>query len=163
MRYILAFIGGTAITVAMLLVGISFFDEPPSKATLRKGVVVEPLPQHTSVDVADWLDQTRGDLPEAVEGEPVTRLPPPPPVDFARADIEGFVQVRFTVDADGRPSDVRVFGAVPPGYYERQALEQVASRRWEPGVDADGNPVPRDATEIVRFTVPANTPRRVDP
>ena len=39
-RFILAFIGGTVITLALLLVGISLFDDPPSKASLRKGVTV---------------------------------------------------------------------------------------------------------------------------
>ena len=56
-RFILAFIGGTVITLALLLVGISLFDDPPSKASLRKGVTVEPLPDHASVDVAEWLEE----------------------------------------------------------------------------------------------------------
>lgn len=163
MRFLLAFVGGTLITLAMLVIGLSFFDDPPNKASLRKGVEVAPLPAHHTVDIADWVRETRGDLPEPVDGEPVARLPAPPPVVFQRADIEGFVQVRFTVLPDGSASDVRVFGAVPAGYYERQAVEQVLARRWEPGVDDDGNRVRRDATEVVRFTLPADTPRRVDP
>ena len=39
-RFILAFIGGTVITLALLLFCISLFDDPPSKASLRKGVTV---------------------------------------------------------------------------------------------------------------------------
>lgn len=163
MRFLLAFAGGTLITLAMLVIGLSFFDDPPNKASLRKGVEVAPLPAHHTVDIADWVRETRGDLAEPVDGEPVVRLPAPPPVVFQRADIEGFVQVRFTVLPDGTASDVRVFGAVPAGYYERQAVEQVLARRWEPGVDDDGNRVRREATEVVRFTLPADTPRRVDP
>lgn len=163
MRFLVALAGGLLITLAMLVIGISFFDDPPNQASLRKGVEVTPLPAHHSVDIAEWVRETRGDLPEPIDGEPVARLPAPPPVVFQRADIEGFVQVRFTVLPDGSASAVRVFGAVPAGYYERQAVEQVRARRWEPGVDADGNPVPRDSTEVIRFTLPADTPRRVDP
>lgn len=163
MRFLFALVGGLLITLAMLVIGLSFFDDPPNQASLRKGVEVTPLPTHHSVDIAEWVRETRGDLPEPVDGEPVARLPAPPPVVFERADIEGFVQVRFTVLPDGSASAVRVFGAVPAGYYERQAIEQVRAQRWEPGVDEDGNRVQRDATEVVRFTLPADTPRRVDP
>lgn len=160
MRFVFAFLGGLAITTAMLLVGLSFFDEPPSKASLRRGVEVTPLPPGREVDVADWLEQARGDLPP--QGEAPARLPPPPPVEFRREDIHGFVQLRFTVQPDGRATDIRVFGAVPPGYYERQAIDQVRARRWEPGVDEDGNAVSRRATEVVRFSLPADSPRRVE-
>ncbi|MEX0900683.1 MAG: energy transducer TonB [Gammaproteobacteria bacterium] len=162
MRFLLAMVGGLLITLAMLVIGLNFFDDPPSKASLRKGVEVAPLPTHHKVDVAEWVRETRGDLPEPIDGEPVARLPAPPPVKFLRDDIDGFVQVRFTVQPDGSASDVRVFGAVPAGYYEQQAIDQVRARRWEPGVDGDGNRVPRDATEVVRFTLPADTPRRVN-
>jgi TonB family protein len=162
MRFIMAFIGGLAITTALLLVGISLFDEPPSKASLRHGVTVEPLPPGAAVDVAEWLEETRGDLPQRVDGEPVARLPPPPPVAFARADIRGFVQVRFTVLPDGRASDVRVFGAAPEGYFEDEAVAQVRARRWQPALDDDGEPVAREVTEVVEFTVPADAPRRSD-
>ena len=162
-RFIVAFIGGMLITLALLLFGISLFDEPPSKASLRKGVTVEPLPEGAAVDVADWLSQTRGDLPQRVDGEPITRLPPPPAADFTRAEIQGFVQVRFTVMPDGSATDVRVFGAVPEGYYEAAAVEQVKARRWQPALDEDGRPVAREATEVVEFSVPADAPRRVGP
>ena len=160
MRFVLAFLGGLVITTAMLLIGLSFFDDPPSEASLRKGVEVTPLPPQREVDVADWLAQTRADLPDPNAAP--QRLPPPPPVEFER-DINGFVQLRFTVQPDGRATDISVFGAAPTGYYERQAIEQVRSRRWEPGVDENGNPTQRRATEVIRFSLPANSPRRVDP
>lgn len=163
MRFLAALAGGLLITLAMLVIGISFFDDPPNEASLRKGVEVTPLPARQSVDVAEWVRETRGDLPEPVDGEPVARLPAPPPVEFTRGDIEGFVQVRFTVLPDGSATDVRVFGAVPAGYYEEQAVEQVRARQWEPAVDENGNRTQRDATEVVRFTLPADTPRRVGP
>ena len=162
-RFILAFIGGTVITLALLLVGISLFDDPPSKASLRKGVTVEPLPDRAAVDVSAWLAETRGDLPERIGNEPIPRVEAPPSADFVRADIQGFVQVRFTVQPDGSATDVRVFGAVPEGYYEAQAIEQVRARRWQPALDDDGRPVARTATEVVEFTVPAAAPRRVGP
>lgn len=159
MRFVLAMIGGILITLAMVVIGLSFFDDPPNRASLRQGVEVTRVPPQQRVDVADWLRETRADLPE--EGEPVPRLPPPPPAVFTRDDVQGFVQLRFTVQPDGRATDVRVFGAVPPGYYERQAIEEVSSRRWEPGVDDAGQPTSRAANEIIHFTVPADAPRRV--
>jgi TonB family protein len=81
-------------------------------------------------------------------------------VEVSPREISGFVQVVFTVQPDGTVSEARVFGAVPAGYYEEQALERVRARSWEPGVDADGNIVARQATEVIEFTLPADTPRR---
>lgn len=153
-RFIIFALGGLAITLAMLIAGISFFDQPPDRASLRQGIPVTPLPAARSVDIADWLREARGDLPPA--DAPPSRLPPPPPMEFARADINGFVQLRFTVQPDGRATDIRVFGAVPPGVYEAQAIEQVRGRRWQPGTDEQGRAVARPVTEIIEFSVPAD-------
>lgn len=154
MRFVVAAIGGLLISGTMLVVGISLFDDPPDRASLRQGVEITPLPPQQQVDVSDWLREARGDLPDA--GEPPMRLPPPPPVEFRREDITGFVQLRFTVQPDGRATDIRVFGAIPPGIYEDQAIAQVRARRWDPALDEAGRPVARAATEIVEFTVPAD-------
>lgn len=158
MRFIISAILGLLITLAMLIAGLQFFDGRMGKASLRQGIEVTPLPRHQQVDVAEWLRQARDDLPE-VGAEPVMRLPPPPPFELAAREVTGFVQLVFTVQPDGRATDVRVYGAVPPGYYEEQAMAAVQERRWEPGYDAGGRAVARRATEIIEFSVPAHSAR----
>lgn len=141
----------------MLVAGLQFFDGRVTPASLRKGIEVVPLPSHQRVDVAEWIRDTRGDLPDPIAG-PEVRVPPP--FEIGARDINGFVQLTFTVQPDGRATDVRVFGAAPAGYYEEQAVAAVHARRWEPGVDADGRPATRRATEVIEFSVPADAPRR---
>lgn len=159
MRFIISGILGLAITLAMLVVGLQFFDGRVTPASLRKGIEVAPLPSHQRVDVAEWIRDTRGDLPDPDAG-PEVRVPPPPPFEIGARDVSGFVQITFTVLPDGRATDVQVFGAAPSGYYEDQAVAAVQARRWDPGVDADGRPAPRRATEVIEFSVPADAPRR---
>lgn len=157
MRFVISGILGLAITLAMLVGALQFFDGDVGKATLRQGIEVTPLPAHQRVDVAEWLRQARDDLPPP--GAPEMRQPPPP-FEFAQREIRGFVQLTFTVQPDGRATDVRVFGAVPAGYYEAQAIAAVNARRWDPGVDETGRPAARRATEVIEFSLPADTPRR---
>ncbi len=160
MRFVVSAILGTAVVIAMLLTGLSFFDGKVDNASLRKGVEVTPLPAHSRLDVGELMRETRGDLVEPLEEDgSVVRLPPPPPFELARPDIHGFVQLVFTVGVDGRAENIRVFGAAPAGYYEDQAVAAVQGRRWEPGEDDLGRPIPRQATEIIEFTLPYDAPR----
>lgn len=160
MRLLLSAIGATIVVVAMVLVGLSFFDGPVDNSRLRQGMEITPLPDNARTDVADWLQETRGDLDEADEDDPVPRIPVPPRFELERPDIVGFVQLVFTVDVDGTPTDIRVFGAVPAGYYEQQAIAQVAARRYEPDRDDQGRPIPRRENEVVQFRLPHDAPRR---
>lgn len=155
MRLFVSAILGTLVTLAMVIVGLSFFDGKVDKSMLRQGIEVTPLPPHDRLDVAEWLREARGDLAEAGRGdEPVVRLPPPPPFEIGIREVSGFVQLSFTVQPDGTATDIRIFGAAPGGYYEEQAVERVAQRRWQPDFDADGRPVAREANEVIEFTVP---------
>jgi TonB family protein len=163
MRLVVSALLGTLVVVAMLLTALYFFDGKVDNASLRQGMEVTALPTNSRLDVAEWMEETRGDIPEENEdGDPVPRLPPPPPFELERPDISGFVQLVFTVSPDGQATDIRVFGAVPSGYYEAQAITAVRERRWDPDIDTDGRPVSRRATEVIRFTVPADTPRQLD-
>ena len=160
MRFVVSAILGTAVVIAMLLTGLSFFDGKVDNASLRKGVEVTPLPAHSRLDVGELMRETRGDLIEPLEEDgPVLRLPPPPPFELARPEIQGFVQLVFTVGVDGRAYNIRVFGAAPAGYYEDQAVAVIEGRRWEPAADDLGRPAPRQATEIIEFTLPYGSPR----
>lgn len=162
MRFIVSAILGTLVTVAMLVIALSFFDEHFSKASLRPAVEVKPLPRSSRLDVADWLRETRGDLREESEREALEALldKPPPKWELEERDVHGFVQLNFTVRPDGSVTDIEVYGAVPPGIYEERARQIVAARSYAPGYDADGDPVARRALDVVEFTVPAEVARR---
>lgn len=54
--------------------------------------------------------------------------------------VEGWVEVEFTVAADGTTRDPAVRDASPEGYFEQSTLEAIAAWRYEPRVVA-GRPV----------------------
>lgn len=149
LRYILSAAVATVVTFTMLVVGLAMsgaFEE-------------EERPTHEFTDVELISSVERFDVSELLaerEKEKAQQPPPPPPQLLPERTVEGFVQVEYTVDAEGRPTDVQVVGAAPSGYYEEQARERVASRRYQPRT-VDGEPVPSRRTEIVEFEVPADS------
>lgn len=161
MRFVFAAIGGTLVTVAMLVTALHLFDTGHDGDSIRPAVEVQPIPGASRVDVAEWLRETRGDLHEDERTALEALLDAPPPRwELAEREVSGFVQLSFTIQPDGRPADIEVYGAVPPGIYEERAMEIVAARRYVPDYDADGNPLARRGIEVIDFTVPAEVARR---
>jgi len=72
----------------------------------------------------------------------------------AQQTIKGFVQVGFTVGADGRAHDIHVIAAQPPGQYKEAAREIIAARHFKPAPAGGKNSAQR--TEIVHFQAPTS-------
>jgi TonB family protein len=82
-----------------------------------------------------------------------TRYVAPQFPELARArGIDGWVDLRFVVGADGAVSDVAVVGAQPAGIFEQSALDAVRHWRYQP-VMQDGHAVSQHARVRLRFTV----------
>lgn len=81
---------------------------------------------------------------------------PMPPPAFPVREVSGIVQVGFTVQSDGHASNVHVLHAAPAGYYEEQAKAIVMSGYYKPTLAKDGRLLPREASTIIHFTVPAH-------
>lgn len=60
------------------------------------------------------------------------------PPDARDAGIEGYVVVRYDVDAEGRVRNARVVDAVPPGVFEESALQAVSRWRFRPPAETEG-------------------------
>lgn len=138
---------GLAIVVvlSMLLIGLQFY-EPEEPETGRQFVdVTRATPQELRL-VRELLGQDERTLPEP---------PPPPPPVLAPRQINGFVQLAFTVQPDGTTRDVEVLAAVPEGVYETRAVEEIRNRRYPPRYDSDGRPMPSERNEVVHFSVEA--------
>lgn len=58
--------------------------------------------------------------------------PPAYPQRAAARGIEGWVDVEFTVGADGRPRDARIVNASPRGVFDSAALDAIADWRYQP-------------------------------
>jgi hypothetical protein len=64
---------------------------------------------------------------------PLTTPEPPRPIDARGMPLEGWVTVRYSVLADGTPTDVRAINVVPPSIDPAATLETVGQWRFSPG------------------------------
>jgi protein TonB len=81
---------------------------------------------------------------------PVSRTPPRYPYQAKRRGIEGWVQVSFTVTADGTVADAVVEDADPPGVFEKAALAAVYQWKFKPRI-VDGKATRGRAEQRVEF------------
>ena len=82
---------------------------------------------------------------EAGNGRPQPVYPPA----LLRERIEGYAEVEFSLDADGRVQDARVISAMPRGEFEQAALAAV--RAWQ-GLPSSG--APQRETRRFAFRLP---------
>lgn len=88
----------------------------------------------------------------ATQLQRVREAAPVYPRDAQRNGIEGWVDVEFTVAADGTTQDPVVRNAEPKGIFEKAALESVQRWRFEPVMN-NGVAVPQRAAIRVRFAL----------
>lgn len=80
---------------------------------------------------AGSLSQGAGDFTGFGDGEaiPLATFEPVYPQEAAMKGIEGWVEFKFTIGADGSPKDIRVTGAKPRRVFEKSAKKAI--RRWK--------------------------------
>lgn len=91
-----------------------------------------------------WVDA--GDLVALV------RIPPEYPAQARMRRIEGYVDVEFTVDSEGRVRNATVIDASPPGVFDRAAINSVMYWRFEPRRE-DGRAVEVTARQRIEFNL----------
>jgi protein TonB len=67
-----------------------------------------------------------------------------------RARQEGWVMVSFTVETDGRTSDVKVVDSQPRHVFDRAAMDAVEKYRFTPAMK-DGAPVTSIKQQRIEF------------
>lgn len=80
----------------------------------------------------------------------LTRTEPSYPFRASERGIEGAVQVKFLVGADGGVSRIEILSAEPAGVFEDAVLRAVPSWRYEPG-QLDGRAVPSWVATTITF------------
>lgn len=114
----------------------------------------QPSPQPLSSEaVADASGETEAqDSPATEPGEvgspqPTRRVPPEYPMRAQRRGLEGYVEVRFTIQSDGSVDrdSLRVVEARPRNVFERAAIKAIS--RWQfPAASG-----PREARQRLEF------------
>ena len=70
--------------------------------------------------------------------KPIKRVEPVYPVEAARAGTTGFVEVEYTVDAEGKVANVSVLNAKPARTFESAAVKAVKQWQFPSGSDGRG-------------------------
>ena len=145
LRFLVSAIGGTAVTVGMLMVGVAisgvFQDEEEQLLEFEQ---VELISIGDREDVAELLAERERELARDREPPPLPELPP--------RIVSGFVQLEYDVDEAGRVTAVRVLAAVPRGIYEEQAIADIQRRLFTPDF-VDGVAVASTRSDVVEFSV----------
>ena len=82
---------------------------------------------------------------------PLVRVSPDYPPSALARNIEGWVQVQFTVAPTGMVRDVKGVAADPPHVFDQAALRAVERWRYNPMIE-DGQPVERVGLQtVIRF------------
>jgi protein TonB len=87
---------------------------------------------------------------------PILRDAPRYPREALVSRTEGWVEVEFTIAADGTVKDAVVVGAQPDRVFERDALRAIARWKFKP-LTVGGIPVERRARQIIEFTLDSST------
>ena len=85
---------------------------------------------------------------EAGDARPLVRMQPKYPIEAARNGIEGWVELRFTIDASGQVKDVQVIDSQPKRVFDQEARRALLKWKYKPQI-VDGDPVDQPGMQIV--------------
>lgn len=148
-RLSVSLVVATVFIVSAVALGVNFYSEEEEDPR-----ALPDLSEVTMISVKDNPDLAR--MIREARGEPVDPLRelPEPPKQPER-QVQGFVQLEYTINPDGSISDVEVVGAAPSGVFEERAVQRLQQSMRAP-VYEDGEPVTRRRTEIIEFSVPVS-------
>ncbi len=125
--------------------------EPPAAEPPAFQVSESTIPSNTTNDDEKESNQPTAsingtDIPagDSLKHPPRTMkcVQPRYPERARRLSIEGYVILRFIIDAKGIVTSPTIHQSVPSGVFDNAAIRAVRQWRFEPGRGDDGNPVP---------------------
>jgi protein TonB len=111
--------------------------EAPAKA-LNPGISMNPGVDFQTFDTPIQTDGSS--IPLSRHMVPLVRATAPYPTRALQRGVQGFVELSFTVNAQGRVVDPVVLYAEPEGYFERAALNSIRKWQYSPAMDR-GEPI----------------------
>lgn len=83
---------------------------------------------------------------------PLVRINPQYPRNELIAGVEGWVKVKFTVEADGSVSSPKIIESKPPRVFDTAALRAIKKWKFKPKV-VNGVAVTQNGTQIIEFKI----------
>jgi len=93
-----------------------------------------------------------GDVGADADVIPIVRIEPQYPREALMRGIEGWVQLRFTINPDGSVSNPEVIAAEPPRIFNREAMRAILRWKFRPRI-VDGQAVSRQAEQVIEFNI----------
>jgi protein TonB len=87
-----------------------------------------------------------------IELIPLVRVPPRYPRRAARRQVEGFVNVEFTIAKDGSVQDPVIIASAPSQVFDKAALQAILQWKFKPRTRA-GKPVASRASQRIDFAL----------
>ncbi len=81
---------------------------------------------------------------------PLAKIPPIYPLRAARRGIEGWVKIRFVVNAQGFVENLEIIGSHPHKIFDKSVINCVSRWKFKPGT-VDGIPVATMAETTIKF------------
>lgn len=145
-------------------------DKPPPPPKVRVASPDNVQPVNIDAAIPDiemsfgegggpYLGQWYGQAgPNAADSDviPIVRIEPRYPRDALLRGLEGWVQVEFTIDPDGRVSDPIVVASEPSRVFDRSAIQAILRWKFKPRF-VDGRPISRRASQIIDFKLEADS------
>lgn len=107
---------------------------PPKVAQQPLGLRGLDLPM--ALADAPFLGGMAAPVGETRDVVALARTPPIYPMGAKRRGIEGWVELEFTVSAEGQVRDVRVVAAEPPGVFDQAATSAILRWKFKPRMEA---------------------------
>lgn len=99
----------------------------------------------------------QGEIGADADVTPLVRIEPQYPRDALLRNIEGWVRLRFTINADGSVADPEVVAAEPPRIFNREAMRAILRWKFRPRI-VEGQAVPRQAEQVIEFKIDPDRP-----
>jgi TonB family protein len=103
-----------------------------SGRTLEDSSRSGPSQSGSAVPESDGVRRPSVVLPVVKDARVLRQIDPEYPRDAMREGVEGSIELRFTVKADGKVADIEVVTANPPQTFDRAAISALRRWRYEP-------------------------------
>ena len=98
------------------------------------------------------LDEVEPKQAKILPAKLIKRTAPIYPRRASQRNIEGWVELSFKIDTDGKPANIAVLAAEPKGIFEKEAMRSIKKWRFEPAYNEETNlPVVADQSAKVTF------------
>ncbi|GAJ70012.1 ferric siderophore transport system, periplasmic binding protein TonB [Vibrio sp. JCM 18904] len=105
--------------------------EPMSQMTPVSALGLNTALEGIAISAPPNLKGTMGNQ----QALPLYRVDPRYPSKALKRRVEGYVIMRFTIDATGRPKDIEVIEAEPERMFEREAIRALKKWKYQPKVE----------------------------